>query len=48
MKNVLHSVICLKLILFVVFVKFNVLISRMLNKIDAFVAVLYKEFYLCR
>ena len=48
MKNVLHSVICLKLILFVVFVKFNVLISRMLNEIDAFVPVSYKEVLLCR
>ena len=48
MKNVLHSVICLKLILFIVSVKFNVLISRLLNEIDTFLPVSCKEFLLCR
>ena len=48
MKNVLYSGICLKLILFIFFVKFNVLISRILNEIDAFVPVSYKEFLLYR
>ena len=46
MKNVLHSFICLKLILFIFFVNFNVLVRRMLNEIDAFVPVSYKEFLL--
>ena len=47
MKNVLHSIICLKLILFIDSVKFNVLINRLLNKIDAFVPVSYEEILLC-
>ena len=42
MKIVLASVICLKPILFIDVVNFNVLISRLLNRTDAFVRVSYQ------